>query len=86
MVVALGKQHLAKGISFMLVILKCEMRCLIFDGQLAGLCLCPRPSSKSVRKSISVLRTLIVAKEPVGRLLMCSGDSAIIQDSLDLCL
>lgn len=32
MVVALGKQHLAKGISFMLVFLKCEMRCLIFDG------------------------------------------------------
>ena len=31
MAVALGKQHLAKGISFILVILKCEMRCLIFD-------------------------------------------------------
>lgn len=31
MAVALGKQHLAKGISFILVILKCEMRCLNFD-------------------------------------------------------
>lgn len=31
MAVALGKQHLAKGISFMQVILKCEMRCLTFD-------------------------------------------------------